>query len=108
MAAKPRWWRHIPEIRSMLADIQLPVIDRAAIERLFGLRRRQAIELMNRFGGYQTGRTFLIGRDRLLAELESIAATGEYRQETARRERVAGLIERIQRTRQNDAVRIPV
>jgi len=108
LAAKPRWWRHIPEIQSMLADVRLPVIDRAAVERLFGLRRRQAIELMNRLGGYQAGRTFVIGREQLIAQLDSIAAGGEYRQEAARRERLAGSIEKIQRTRQTEAVRIPV
>ncbi len=92
----------------MLADVRLPVIDRAAVERLFGLRRRQAIELLNRMGGYQAGRTFLIGRDRLISQLDSMAASGEYRQEAARRERLAGSIEKIQRTRQTEAVRIPV
>jgi hypothetical protein len=108
VAAKPRWWRHIPEIRSMLADVRLPVLDRAAVEQLFGLRRRQAIELMNRFGGYQTGRTLLIGRDQLLAAIEGIAASGEYEQETTRRERLAAAVERIRRTRQSEAVRIPI
>jgi hypothetical protein len=92
----------------MLADIQIPVIDRAAIERLFGLRRRQAIDLMNRLGGYQAGRTFLIGREQLLCRLDSITAGDEYRWEVARRERLASSIDGIQRTRQNEAVRIPV
>jgi hypothetical protein len=108
MAAKPRWWRHIPEIRSLLADVPMPVVDRAAIERLFGLRRRQAIDLMSRFGGYQAGRTFLITRDQLLAQLDAVAAGNEYQQEAIRRDRVASSIESIQRTRQSEAVRIPV
>ena len=108
MAAKPRWWHHIPEIRSVLADVPMPVVDRAAIERLFGLRRRQAIDLMNRFGGYQAGRTFLITRDQLLAQLDAIAAGNEYQHEAARRERVAASIDTIQRTRQSEAVRIRI
>ena len=108
MAAKPRWWQHIPEIRRMLADVRLPVIDRAAVERLFGLRRRQAIELLNRLGGYQAGRTFVIGREQLIAQLDAITAGGEFRQEAGRRERLAASIEKIQRTRQSEAVRIPV
>ena len=108
MAAKPRWWQHIPEIRQVLADVNLPVIDRAAVERLFGLRRRQAIELMNRFGGYQAGRTIVISREQVIAGLDAIAAGGEFRQETARRERLANSIEQIQRTRQSEAVRIPI
>jgi hypothetical protein len=108
VAAKPRWWHHIPEIRSMLADVEMPVLDRAAIEGLFGLRRRQAIELMNRLGGYQAGKTLLIARDQLLARLDAIAAGDECQQEAARRERVAASIETIQRARKSEAVRIPI
>ena len=37
-----------------------PFLDRPAIERLFGLRRRQSITLMHRLGGYQVGKTFLV------------------------------------------------
>jgi hypothetical protein len=108
VAAKPSWWQHIEEIRSMLAEVQLPVIDRSVVERLFGLRRRQAIELMHRFGGYQAGRTFLIGREQLVEQLDRILAGDECRREAARRERVSAEIERVQRTRRSEAVRIPV
>ena len=108
MAVKPSWWLHIPEIRSMLAEIDLPVVDRAGVERLFGLRRRQAIELMNRFGGYQAGRTLLIGRDQLIAQLDAIVAGEGFQQEEARRQRLAATVENVRRTRESEAVRIPV
>jgi hypothetical protein len=90
----------------MLADAGLPVIDRAVIERLFGLGRRQAIELMHGFGGYQAGRTFLIGRDQLIAQLDAMATGSEYRLEVARREKLTATLERLQRTRQAQAVKI--
>jgi hypothetical protein len=108
MPAKPRWWRHIPEIRKMLEDARLPVIDRASVERLFGLERRQAIDLMHRFSGYQAGRTFLIGREQLIDALDVIAASGDYQQEAARRDRLVASVETARRTRQTEAVRIPV
>ena len=108
MAAKPSWWLHLPEIRGMLAAIDLPVIDRAAIERLFGLHRRQAIELMNRFGGYQAGRTLLIGRDQLIAQLDAVVAGEDFQQEEARRQRLAATVENVRRTRESEAVQIPV
>jgi len=108
MPAKPRWWRHIPEIRKMLEDARLPVIDRASVERLFGLERRQAIELMHRFGGYLAGRTFLIGREQLIEALDAIAASGEYQQEAARREQLVASVDAVRRTRQTEAIRIPV
>jgi hypothetical protein len=92
----------------MLADVQLPVIDRAAVESLFGLRRRQAIELMNRFGGYQAGRSLLLGRDQLITQLDAIAEGDDVQRETARRERLAATVESARRTRATEAVRIPI
>jgi hypothetical protein len=47
-------------------------VDRAVIEQIFGLKRRQAIELLHQFGGYQAGRTFLLDRVRLLEALRSL------------------------------------
>ena len=108
MAAKPAWLLHIPEIRSMLAEVPLPVIDRGIIERVFGLRRRQAIEFMNRCGGYQAGRTLLIDRMRLITELEKIMAGGDYQQEAARHEKLTVALAQFQRTRRAEEVRIPV
>jgi hypothetical protein len=68
----------------------------------------QAIELLHRLGGYQAGRTFLIGREHLMEQLDSLGAGDECQREIARRERVSVAIEKIQRTRQSEAVRIPV
>ena len=51
MPAKALWLLHIPEIIAMLETFDVPVVDRAIIERLFGLRRRRAIDLLHRFGG---------------------------------------------------------
>jgi hypothetical protein len=92
----------------MLVEVQLPVIDRAAVEQLFGLQRRQAIELVNRFGGYQAGRTLLIGRDQLVAQLDAIVAGDDFQHESARRERLSSAVERVRRTRESEAVRIPI
>jgi len=108
MPAKPAWLLHIPEIRSMLAEVPLPVIDRGIIERVFGLRRRQAIKFMNRCGGYQAGRTLLIDRARLIAELDQIMAGGAYQQESARHEKLTAALAQFQRTRRAEEVRIPV
>jgi hypothetical protein len=108
MPAKPVWLLRVCEIRAMLAEVTLPVIDRAIIERVFGLRRRQAIELLNRFGGYQAGRTLLIDRARLIAELDKILAGGDYQQEAARHEKLTAALTKFQRTRRAEEVRIPI
>ena len=92
----------------MLAAVDLPLVDRAAVEHLFGLGRRQAIELMNRFGGYQAGRTLLIGRDQLIAQLDALSAGEDFQREASRRERLAAAVENVRRTRESEAVRIPI
>lgn len=92
----------------MLAEVALPVIDRAVIQSVFGLGRRQAIELMHQFDAYQAGRTLLIERTRLISELDKIVANGEYRQEEARREKLTAALAKFQRTRRDQEVRIGV
>ncbi len=92
----------------MLAECGLPVVDRAVIQTVFGLGRRQAIEFMHRFGGYEAGHTLLIERGRLIAELDVVASSGEYRQETARREKLTAALSRFRRPRRAEEVRIGV
>ena len=92
----------------MLTEVTLPVIDRAVIQSVFGLGRRQAIELMHKFDAYQAGRTLLIERTRLISELDKIAANGEYEQEEARHEKLTAALARFQRTRRVQEVRIDV
>jgi hypothetical protein len=67
MPARPEWLLRLPEIRAELEHLEVSVVDRAMIERLFCLKRRRAIELMHQFGGYQTGRSFLVERRSILA-----------------------------------------
>lgn len=71
MPDQPSWIDRLPDIaHSLEAPDAPPFLDRPAIERLFGLRRRQSIALMHRLGGYQVGKTFLVDRQTLLAFLE--------------------------------------
>jgi len=108
MPAKSSWLLNIPAIRSVLAEVTLPVIDRAVIQSVFGLGRRQAIELLNRVGAYQAGRTLLVERTRLIAELDKIAASDGYQQEGARHEKLTAAFAKFQRTRRAQEVRIDV
>jgi len=106
--AKPSWLLHIAEILSILVECGLPVVDRAVIQGVFGLGRRQAIELMHRFGGYQAGRTFLIERNRLVGELDAIGSSDEYKQEMTRHEKLTTSVVKLQRERRAKEVRIEV
>jgi hypothetical protein len=84
------------------------VIDRAVIERLFGLRRRRAIELLHRFGGYQAGQTFLVDRSRLIQQLRMIAEGEEFERESRRRERLDQNLDCLRRSRPGVKVKIPI
>jgi len=106
--AKPSWLLHIPEIRAILAESGLPVVDRGVIQSVFGLGRRQAIELMHRFGGYQAGRTFLVERDRLIAEMDAIGSSDEYQREVTRHEKLTTAVAKLQRERRAKEVRFAV
>lgn len=108
MPAKAAWLLKIPEIIRMLEVFDVPVVDRAIIERLFCLRRRQAIELLHRLGGYQTGRTFLVDRHVLIDKLRRFAAGEEFARESRRKERLDGAIDQLRRHNAAARVNIPV
>ena len=108
MPAKALWLLHIPEIIAMLETFDVPVVDRAVIERLFGLRRRRAIELLRGFGGYQAGRTFLVDRHLLIEQLRRLAAGEEFQRESRRKERLEDAVEQLHRQNAAARVRIPV
>jgi len=108
MPAKAQWLLRVPEILEELAALDVPVVDRAVCERLFRLRRRRAIDLMRAFGGYQAGRTFLIDRPKLAAQLEQIHASPDFKMEWQRKQRLAERLEAIRRLQTGARVSIPV
>jgi hypothetical protein len=108
MPAKPQWLLHIPEIVSMLETFDVPVVDRAIVEHLFGLRRRQAIELLHRFGGYQAGRTFLVDRRLLIEHLRRLADGEAFQQESQRKERLDHAVNELRQHQTAMRVKVPV
>ena len=108
MPAKAQWLLRVPEILAELAALDVPVLDRAACERLFGLRRRRAIDLIRGFGGYQAGRTFLIDRPKLVARLELIRDSPDFKMEWQRKERLAERLDAIRRLQSGARVAIAV
>src|SRR5947209_4267774 len=109
MPSKPVWLLVVPEILQQLEVFDVPVVDRGSIERLFGLRRRQAIELMHRFGGFQAAsKTFIIDRQQLIEKLRAIAGGEDFQAETERKGRLVESIEQLRRNRAARQVRIPV
>ncbi len=108
MPAKPAWLLMVPEIVMLLESFDAPVVDRAIVEHLFGLRRRRAIELLHRFGGYQAGRTFLVDRRLLIDSLRRLAEGDEFERESRRKQRLEAGIDQLRRHQAAARVRIPV
>ena len=108
MAARKGWLLRIPEIRGQLAGMEVPVIDRAMFERIFRVRRRRAIQLMQFFGTLQTGQSFLLDRLQLIRQLEPIEAGAEFAYEKKRRQRLADSLEKMARLRRAAEVKLTV
>ena len=85
MPAKAEWLLRVPEILVALRVLDIPVVDRAAIQRLFGFQRRRAILFMHELDGYQAGHSFLVDRLRLIAQLEVLQNGDGFHQENRRR-----------------------
>lgn len=89
-----------------IRHLPAPVVDRATVERLFGVRRRRANQIIARMGGYEVGRTALVERDRFLAGLEAIAAGEEFHYEERRRARVHEKLDEARRIVRAQKVKI--
>jgi hypothetical protein len=69
------------------------------IEELFQVRRRRAQQLLERFGGFQSGRRWLIERENLVQALEAIQRGDPLERELRRRERLEEALGEIRRIR---------
>jgi hypothetical protein len=108
MPAKAQWLLRVPQILAELRVIDVPVLDRATIQRLFSFQRRRAIQFMHAEGGYQAGHSFLVDRMRLIAQLEVLQNGDGFHQESRRRIRLEEAVERVRRHAVAAHVKIPV
>lgn len=108
MPRSPEWLGQVPDALAALARLEAPVVDRAMLERLLGVHRRAAIRLLQRFGGYQSGKAFLIEREKLAAALRAIAAGDDFVFEVGRRERLGKSLDAIAREAKARRILIPV
>ena len=108
MPARPQWFHQVaPALEALRASSAL-VVDRAGVEKLFDVSPRTAVRMMNRFGGYQAGKTFLVGREELIAALESLQADETFGHELRRRKRVSEDLERVREDLKARQVKLPV
>ena len=103
MPNQPSW---LLRVNSILEDIDgpemaaHPFLTRAAVEKCFGLKRRQAIELMHSVDGYRIGKTLVVGRAQLAAWLRRASLGEEVWWEQARHTRVEEALEEVRHERE--------
>lgn len=107
MPAKASWITHIPEIRDAVAALNVPVLDRASFERLFRVRRRRAISLMNYFGGYHAGSSILVDREAFLKRLERMQEEPAIGYEVHRKRQLTDHLAVAKQTRLGMKIKIP-
>jgi hypothetical protein len=107
MPAKPSWLLRVPEIIEEVRCLQAPVVDRATLERMFSVRRRRAIDLMQRVGGYQCGRTYIVNREDILEWLKRIQAEPSFQSEDTRKRNLTGQLNELHRHRAAARITIP-
>ena len=88
MAAPPKWHARLPEIRAALDALESPALDRAMVEELFALSRRQALRVMAAVHPHHKGRTSLIPRAALLDRLDTLLAKRPIQGEILRKRRL--------------------
>jgi hypothetical protein len=103
---KPEWIEQLPFALEELRLFPAPVIDRAILEKVLRIERRTAIRILNRFGGFQSGKTFLIDREKLIARLEEISRGEDVTAERDRRARLSDELEKTRRLAPGRKVRI--
>ncbi len=108
MPANPTWLRNLSQIRATLDEVKEPFFDRAGIERLFGVRRRQAIILIRKIGAFKLGHTYVVPRIRIRAFLAESQRGRAARVERIRRSNLRLAIDEARRDLAARRVKIPL
>jgi hypothetical protein len=97
LPANPTWLRRLPQIRATLEEVKEPFFDRSGIERLFGVRRRQAVVLIRKIGAFKLGHTYVVPRVRIRAFLTDPPLAKSARLERVRRSNLRYAIDEARR-----------
>lgn len=91
MPRTSEWYQRVPSVLLQLRELPFPVVDRATIETLFRVSRRQAIRILVHFGAIQSGRCLWLDRLELIHQLEQVQQSSDYGADRARRRKIADL-----------------
>jgi hypothetical protein len=107
MPRQSDWFLRLPAIKGELEQLSAPVVDRSVVESVFQVGRRRAIQLMHRFGGYQSGRTFLLDRAALLRSVAALASGDGFATELRRKEKLSAELNRLRAFTRASRVCVP-
>ena len=92
MPAQPRWLLAIPDAIRQLEQLDRDLLIRRDLERLFGVSKVRATQLMTTFGAGRTGHLLTLPRAALLRQLRRPRTRAAVRGEATRRARVVTAI----------------
>ena len=98
MPAKPRWLLAIPDAIRQLEKLDRELLTRGDVERLFGVSRARAAQLMRTFGAELAGYARVLRRTDLLRQLRQHRGRAVFRGEEQRRDRLTAEIRRARLT----------
>lgn len=107
MPAKPQWFRRIRAAVETLRTLACDDIDRAGVETLLRVSRRDAIRLLHRFGGVQVGNSLKIDRSSLIHCLEAVAGGEDYQTERSRQRVTAQRLIQAEQDAKARSIQIP-
>ena len=98
MPATPRWLLAVPDAIRQLETLDRDLLTRRDVERLFGVSRARAAQLMRTFGAARVGASRVLRRTALLRQLRTYRQRAAFRGEEARRTRLVAALRQARLT----------
>ena len=98
MPAKPRWLLAVPDAIRQLETLDRDLLTRRDVERLFGVSRARAAQLMRTFGAELVGASRVLRRTALLRQLRTYRQRAAFRGEEERRTRLVAALRQARLT----------
>ena len=98
MPAPPRWLLAVPDAIRQLETLDQDLLTRRDVERLFGVSRARAAQLMRTFGAERVGASRVLRRTALLRQLRTYRQRAAFRGEEERRTRLVAALRQARLT----------
>ena len=98
MPATPRWLLAVPDAIRQLETLDRDLLTRRDMERLFGVSRARAAQLMRTFGAARVGASRVLRRTALLRQLRQYRQRAAFRGEEERRTRLVAALRQARLT----------